>query len=138
MLPSSWIFNEWNLYSEILHSVRGLYDKNSTSRYCFTSDVMYKKYKRLVYTPPDLLASKLVERKKFGLICFPRICFVGLIYCDQEPLCLLNVIEDYCYFLCVHIRLSIRCKIWFTLGLFANCFSLKSLGLSIKSHMNVL
>ena len=24
-----------------------------------------------------------------------------------------------------HIRLSIRCKIWFTLGLFANYFSLK-------------
>ena len=48
--------------------------------------------------PPDLLASKLVERKKFGLSCFPRICFLGLIYCDQEPLCLFNVIEDYCYF----------------------------------------
>ena len=48
--------------------------------------------------PPDLLASKLVERKKFGLSCFPRICFLGLIYCDQEPLCLLNEIEDYCYF----------------------------------------
>ena len=24
--------------------------------YCFTSDVTYKKYKRLVYTAPDLLA----------------------------------------------------------------------------------
>ena len=35
---------------EILHSVRGLYDKNSASWYCFTSDVMYKKYKRMVYT----------------------------------------------------------------------------------------
>ena len=32
--------------------VRGLYDK----QYCFTSDVMYKKYKRLVYTASDLLA----------------------------------------------------------------------------------
>ena len=31
---------------EILHSVRGLCDK----QYCFTSDVMYKKYKRLVYS----------------------------------------------------------------------------------------
>ena len=31
---------------EILHSVRGLYDK----KYCFTSDVTYKQYKRLVYT----------------------------------------------------------------------------------------
>ena len=124
--------------SEILHSIRGLYDKNSASKYCFTSDVMYKKYKRLVYTPPDLLASKLVERKKFGLICFPVICFLGLIYCDQEPLCLLYKIEDYFYFLCVHIGVSTRCKIWFTLGLFANCFSLKSLSLSLKSHMNVL
>ena len=41
---------------EILHSVRGLYDKYSASWYCFTSDVMYKKYKRLVYRSPDLLA----------------------------------------------------------------------------------
>ena len=99
---------------------------------------MYKKYKRLDYTPPDLLArfckSKVVERKKFGLIWFPRICFPGLIYCDQEPLCLFNVIEDDCYFLGVHRRLSTRCKIWFTLGLFANYFSLKSLSLSLKSH----
>ena len=69
----------------------------------FTSDVMYKKYKKLVYPPPGLLASKLVEGKKFGLICFPRICFLGLIYCGQGPLCVLNVIEDDCFFLCVCI-----------------------------------
>ena len=79
---------------------------------------------------------KLAEGKKFGLICFPRICFpLGLIYCDQEPLWLLNVIE-----------LLTRCKICFTLGLFANYFSrmggggsdfsLKSLSLSLKTHMN--
>ena len=55
---------------------------------------------RLVFTHPDLLATicKLVERKKFGLICFPR-----LIYCDQEASLLLKVTED--YFLGVHIRL---------------------------------
>ena len=47
---------------------------------------VYKKCKRLVYMPPDLLASKLVERKKFGLICFPRIRFLGLIYCDQDAI----------------------------------------------------
>ena len=54
----------------------------------------------VVCTHPDLLARicKLVERKKFGLICFPRF-----IYCDQEPSLLLNVTED--YFLGVHIRL---------------------------------
>ena len=48
------------------------------------------------------------------------------------------MIEDDCYFLGVHMRLSTRCKILFTVGLFANYFSLKSLGLSLKSHMNVL
>ena len=57
----------------------------------------------------------------------------GLIYCDQEPLWLLTVIEDDCY-LGVHIRLLSRCKICFTLGLFANYFPLKSLSLSLKSH----
>ena len=64
-----------------------------------------KKNRRLVYAHPDLLARicKLVERKKFGLICFPRICFPRLIYCDQEPSLLLNVTED--YFLGVHRRL---------------------------------
>ena len=51
---------------------------------------------------------------------------------------LTNVTEDDCEFLGVHMRLSTRCKIWFTLGLFANYFSLKSLSLSLKSHMNVL
>ena len=38
----------------------------------------------------------------------------------------------------VYVRLSTHCKILFTLGLFANYFSLKSLSLSLKSHMNVL
>ena len=42
------------------------------------------------------------------------------------------------YFLGVHMRLSTRFKILFTLGLFANYFSLTSLSLSLKSHMNVL
>ena len=97
------------------YSVRGLYDK----MYCFTSDVMYKKYKRLVYTPSDLLARickvNLSNAKKCGLICFPRIYFRGLIYRDQEPLWLLNVIEGVCYFLGVHtciFRLSTRCKMF--------------------------
>ena len=47
-------------------------------------------------------------------------------------------VEDYYQFLGVHIRLSTRCKIWFTFGMFANYFSLKSPTLSLKSHMNVL
>ena len=94
------------------YSVRGLYDK----KYYFTSDVMYKK---LVYTPSDFLARickvNLSKIKKCGLICFLRICFRGLIYCDQEPLWLLNVIEDVCYFLGGHtciFRLSTRCKMF--------------------------
>ena len=32
---------------------------------------------------------------------------------------------------------STRCKIWFTLWLFGNYFSLKSLSLSLKSHMSM-
>ena len=110
----------------ILH--RGLYDKNSASRYCFTSDVIYKKYKRLVYTSPDVLARfckvNLSNGKKFGLICLP-----GLIYCDQEPLWLLNVIEDDCYFLGVQLDLRLSSLLD---GLFASYFSLKSLSLSLK------
>ena len=55
------------------------------------------------YTPPDLLAriSKVnpSNAKKLGLIRYPRICFRGLIYCDHEPLWLLNVIQNVCYFL---------------------------------------
>ena len=50
----------------------------------------------------------------------------------------LNVNEDDCQLLGVNMRLSTKCKIWFTLGLFANYFSLKSRSLSLKSHMNVL
>ena len=41
-------------------------------------------------------------------------------------------------FLGVHMTLSTRGKIWFTLGLFANYFYLKPVSLSLKSHMNVL
>ena len=52
------------------------------------------------------------------------------------PLWHLNVIEDDYQFLSVHMRLSTRCKIWFTLGLFANYFSLKSGRLSLKSDIN--
>ena len=84
--------------------------------YCFTSDVMYKKYKRLVYTPPNLLTRickvNLSNAKKFGLIWFPRNCFRGLIFCGQEPLGLLNMMEDVCYFLGARVRLSTRCKLF--------------------------
>ena len=50
----------------------------------------------------------------------------------------LKSIEDDCYVLGVHIRLSTRCKTWFILRLFANYFSLQSLSLSLKNPMNVL
>ena len=47
------------------------------------------------FTHPQICWQEYVKwtyrtQKKFGLICFPRICFRGLIYCDQEPLWLLN------------------------------------------------
>ena len=88
-----------------------------------------KKKERMVCTHPDLLGRicKLVERKEFGRICFPRICFPRLIYCDQEPLLLLNVTEDY-FLGCTYKAISTRYKI---------CFTPKSLSFSLKSHMNV-
>ena len=114
---------------EILHFVWGLYDKNSASYYCLDSDAMYKNYEMLVYTHPEFLARFCCRTQKFGLICFPRILFPGLIYWDQEPLWLLNVIEDDCYFLGVYIRLPIRCKIFFSLQ------NLLALAFIKKSHM---
>ena len=48
------------------------------------------------------------------------------------------IVDDICYFLGVHMRLSTRCEISFTPGLFANYFSLKSLSLSLKSHQCAL
>ena len=67
------------------------------------------KNKRLVCTHPDLLARicKLVDRKKFDLICFPR-----LIYCDQEPLFLLNLTVHLSG--CTYKAISTRYKISFT------------------------
>ena len=73
---SSWILTECNLSWKIV-------------KYRILSEVcMIKKYETLVYTPPDLLARickvHLSNAKKFGLTCFKRICFRGLIYCDLE------------------------------------------------------
>ena len=129
-----------NLYCEVLLSVPGLHDKNSASYYYFTSDVMYKWYKRLVYTHPDLLARFCKVKTCRTEKIWPDFFFPGLINLRraQEPLWLLNVIEDDYQFLDVHMRLSTPCKIWFTLGLFANYFSLKLCSLSLKSHINVL
>ena len=58
-------------------------------------------------------------------------------YCEiQEPLWLLNVIEDDYQLSVVHTRLSALCKTWFTLGLFANYFSLKSGSLKLTELWN--
>ena len=69
---------------EIVHFVWGLYDKNSASYYCFTSDVMYKKYEMLVYTHPGLLAKffqvNLSNAKNSAWFVFQEFaCFPGLI-----------------------------------------------------------
>ena len=130
----SWILNECNLSC-----------KKKIGKYCILYEVCMIKTaphsnlspqmwyitnnKRLVCTHPDLLARicKLVERKKIGLICFPRICFPRLIYCDQEPLLLLNV-TGRLFFGCRYKAISTRYKI---------CFTPKSLSFSLQSHMNV-
>ena len=96
---------------EILHSVRGLYDKKQRLM-VLTSPQMWciNSIKGWFTRPHDLLARFCkvnLSNAKYSA------WFPGLIYCDQEPLWL--VIEDDCYFLGVHIRLSTRCKIKFTL-----------------------
>ena len=122
VLRSSWILNKCNSYFKIV-------------KYCVLSkvcmikkaphstvspQVMYKKCKRLVYTPPDLLGRFCKERKKDRLPLFSRPNLLQL----RASLWLLSVIEDdSCFLGGVHIRLSTRCKILFTLGLFANYFS---------------
>ena len=85
---SSWILTKCNLSwkivkCRILSEVRIINRIVSPQMWC-----ILKEYERLVYTPLDLLARickvNLSNAKKFGLICFPRICFRGLIYCDLE------------------------------------------------------
>ena len=55
---------EWQQFvlpnCKLLNSVRGLYDKNSALQYCFASDVMYKKYERLVSTPLPRFVGKIL------------------------------------------------------------------------------
>ena len=103
---------------EILHFFWGLYDKNSALYYCFTSDVMYKKYEMLVYTHPELLAkillSKLVERKNSAwfvwqeFVSRPNLLWstaIMALQCDRRWLLSFGY--------GVYIRLSIRCKTFF-------------------------
>ena len=54
------------------------------------------------------------------ILCKTRVIFPRI----NGPIMALNinVIEDDCQFLGVLMRLSTRCEIWFTLGLFANYF----------------
>ena len=80
-----------------------------------------KKNNKMVCTHPDLLARicKLVDRKKFGLICFPR-----LIYFDQEPLLLLNFTVH--LFGCTYKAISTRYKI---------CFTPESLNFSMEASL---
>ena len=93
---------------------------------------------------------RLVEPKIFGLILYFGLpfrmqpinykcdkCVNLLIYCDQEPLWLLTHRRSMIAIWGVHVRQLTRCKICFTLGLFAKYFSIKSFSFSLKSHMNV-
>ena len=74
---SSWILTECNLSWKIV-------------KYRILSEVcMIKNIKRW-FTHPQICWQEFVkytcrtQKKKIGLICFPRICFRGLIYCDLE------------------------------------------------------
>ena len=125
VLRWSWILNECNLSWKIVKYCI-LYEvcMMKTAPHSTLSPQMWcikKNNERLVCTHPDLLARicKLVDRKKFGLICFPR-----LIYCDQGPLLLLNLTVH--LFGCTYKAISTRYKI---------CFTPKSLNFSMGASL---
>ena len=140
VLCSSWILNECHLSCKIVKNCRiigfnrakknkilsevSMIKKGSHS-IAFTWDVMRKSmFKRLVYTPPD---------------SSPRFtCKVNLSNTKNRAWFFISasLLDRGMVFLGVQIRLFTRCKICFTLGL-SNYFSLKSLSLCLKSHMNV-
>ena len=86
------LLNECNLYFKIVkYCILFEVCIINTAPHSNSPQVMYKKYKRLVYTPPQQdfrqqTFLNMSNARKIGLICFPRICFPGLIYCDQEPI----------------------------------------------------
>ena len=134
VLRSSWILNERNFYFKAV-------------KCCILSEVC------MIKTAPHSTVSPQMWRVKSikGWFTHTQICWQDFVkqpcrtqkirpdlFSRPNLLWSKNVIEDDCYLLGVHIRLWIRCKIGFTLGLFANYFSLRSLSHSLKSHMNVL
>ena len=117
---SFWILTECNLSWKKLwdtESFRGLNDKYSASQYFFTSDLMYKRYERLVYSPPDLLARfckvNLSNAKNSAwfvvqeFVTRPNLLWsraIMALECDRRWLLF--------FFFGVHIRLSTRCKMF--------------------------
>ena len=105
----------------------------------FTSDVMYKLYKRLVYTHPDLLARfckiNLSNAKNSAGIFFPGLinlrwsrAIMALNKCDRRWLPVFG---------CTYEAIN---SMWDLVHSWAVCklFFVKSLSLSLKSHTNVL
>ena len=124
LLRWSWILNEFNLsWKTVKYCI--LYEvcmiKTAPHRTLSPQMWCIKKNKRLVCTHPDLLARicKLVDYKKFSLICFPR-----LIYCDKEPALLLNLTVH--LFGCTYKAISTWYKI---------CSTPKSLNLSMGASL---
>ena len=67
---------------------------------------MIKAIKRLVYTHPDFLA-RFCKVNLSNAKNRPDFFLAKLIYGDQEPLWLLNVIEDdCCFFWCTYVVIN--------------------------------
>ena len=124
--------NECNLYCKIV-------------KYSILSEVCMMKTVPHSTVSPQMWCINGVGLPTPRFVCKTLLCKVNLSnpknsawFCFPGLINLRNVIEiDFC-FLGVHMSLSTWCKILFTLGLFANYFSLKSLSLFVKSQMNVL
>ena len=139
VLRSSWILNECNWYWKIVkYCILSEVCMIKTAPHSIVSPQMWclKGMKVGLHTPRfdgNILWNKLLKRKKIrpDLFSKPNLLWwraIVVLQCDQRWL----------LFVGVHMRLSTRCTIWLTLRLFANYFSLKSLNLSLKSHINVL
>ena len=122
VLRSSWILNECNLYFKIV-------------KYCILSEVcVIKTAPRSTVlsrmgcmknvkgglTRPQICSQDFVKQtyrtQKFGLICFPRI---SVFQVQSAVIKSHNGSEMWSKMIAI-LRLSTRCKVWLSLGLFAN------------------
>ena len=102
VLRSFWMLNQYNLYckivnycilSEVCTIKTAPHSTGSPQIWCIKSIKSWFTRPQICWQ--DSVKFKTCQTPKIWPDFFsPRICFPGLVYCDQEPLGFLNVIED--------------------------------------------